>query len=112
MFAAISPEEVHRHLKDGTATLADLRDAESRAAGAIPSSIHLTDRNLPNFIVAADKDQPLIVYCYHGNMSHSTARMLAGQGFRQVYSMTGGFAAWSTQFPALCTVPPDATATD
>ena len=105
MFTTISPDEARLLLEAGAATLADLRDAESRAAGHIPTSIHLTDQTLAAFVANADRDRLVILYCYHGNMSQSAARLLDRQGFRQVYSMTGGFAAWRTQFPAQCTTP-------
>ena len=105
MFTAISPDEARRLLEDGTATLVDLRDAESRVAGHIASSIHLTDQTLAAFVATADRDRPVILYCYHGNMSQSAARLLDRQGFHQVYSMTGGYAAWRTQFSSQCTIP-------
>jgi len=34
------------------------------------------------------------VVCYHGISSQSAAAYLAEQGFRDTYSLDGGFEAW------------------
>lgn len=37
--------------------------------------------------------------CYHGISSRGAAQFLIGQGFESVYSVDGGFEAWSKTFP-------------
>ena len=37
------------------------------------------------------------MYCYHGNSSLGGAAHLLSKGFEEVYSMSGGFAAWGDQ---------------
>jgi thiosulfate sulfurtransferase len=92
--------------------LVDIRAPEDRDAGHIPGSTHLTSESLQSFIAEVDKEKPLIVYCYHGNISQSAGRYLVQQGFRQVYSMNGGFKEWSAKFPDLSVLPADAPSTD
>jgi thiosulfate sulfurtransferase len=46
------------------------------------------------YIESTDKEKPLVVCCYHGNSSRGAAEYFSQQGFKEVYSMTGGFAAW------------------
>jgi thiosulfate sulfurtransferase len=50
------------------------------------------------FLAAADRDQPLLVYCYHGNSSQGAADYFFNQGFEDVYSMDGGYEAWRLKY--------------
>ena len=62
--------------------------------------VHTVDRTFDvetfkqSYIEKTDKETPLVVCCYHGNSSRGAAEYLSQQGFKQVYSMTGGFDAW------------------
>jgi thiosulfate sulfurtransferase len=76
------------------ATVVDIRDPQSFAAGHIPGAHRLDNQNLAAFLAASDRTQPLIVCCYHGHSSQNAADFLAGQGYREVYSLDGGFEAW------------------
>lgn len=42
-----------------------------------------------------DKDAPVVLYCRSGPMSVRAATALVGLGFTHVYSLEGGFNAWS-----------------
>ncbi len=97
-FKRIGAEQALKLRNDGGG-IVDIRDAHSFAEGHIPGSTHLDNHSLPDFIAAADLDQPLIVSCYHGHSSQSAAAYLAHQGFSDVYSLDGGFEGWRTQFP-------------
>lgn len=41
-----------------------------------------------------DPDQPVLVYCAIGGRSRAAAQYLNGQGFNQVYNLSGGIKAW------------------
>lgn len=86
-------------LREQGAAVVDIRDPESFARMHISGSLHLDNHSLPDFIRAADLDQPLLVVCYHGNSSQSAAAYLVGQGFAEVYSLDGGIQAWQASFP-------------
>lgn len=97
-FKRISPEQAQA-LRSQGGVVVDIRDAQSYANGHITGSAHLDNHSLPDFIAAADLDQPLIVTCYHGNSSQSAAAYLVSQGFSDVYSLDGGFELWRQTFP-------------
>ena len=80
----------------------DIRDEQSYANGHVSSALHLDNSNVQPFVENADTSKPLLVYCYHGNMSQSAGAYLAEKGFDQVYSLDGGFAEWSAKFPDDC----------
>ncbi|TVQ72171.1 MAG: thiosulfate sulfurtransferase GlpE [Oceanospirillales bacterium] len=89
-------------LIDEGATVVDIRDANSFANSHIKTAHNLNNDNLPVFLQQADRQNPLIVCCYHGISSQSAAGFLIGQGFTDVYSLDGGFEQWRLQFPEHC----------
>ncbi|MFY9179671.1 MAG: thiosulfate sulfurtransferase GlpE [Venatoribacter sp.] len=84
------------------ANIADIRDALSFQAGHIRSAKRVDNSNLNEFMAQADKNQPLIVCCYHGSSSVSAAQFFDGQGYEQVYSLEGGYEMWKLAYPELC----------
>ncbi len=100
-FTQISVEDAKQILEQEDTIIIDIRDDASYKAGHIPGAQHITNDNVETFIKTADLDNPVIVYCYHGNSSQGAADFLSQQGFNTVYSMMGGYSAWS-QKSGLC----------
>ena len=59
--------------------------------------LNIQQDNIEEFLSSADREKPLIVYCYHGNASQGAADYFSEQGFVEVYSMDGGYEAWRTR---------------
>lgn len=74
--------------------IVDVRDEQSFVAGHIEGALHLDNTSVQEFLLHSDPDRPLLVYCYHGNMSQGAAAYFAEQGFAEAYSLDGGFEAW------------------
>lgn len=74
--------------------LVDIRDSESYNQNHVSGALHLNQNNLSGFISDTAKDIPVLVMCYHGNSSQIAAQFLTEQGFKDVYSIDGGFEAW------------------
>lgn len=75
----------------------DIRDQAAYAAGHIPGAQLLSAEMLPS-ISFEMKARPVLVCCYHGVSSQAAANFLASQGFADVYSIIGGYTAWSEQY--------------
>ena len=99
-FKEIGTHQTKEKADAGEANIVDIRDPGSYAMGHIPGAQHISDANVANFVANTDKGKPLIVYCYHGQSSQGAAAYFAQQGFREVYSMAGGFEAWNYVFPS------------
>jgi len=76
--------------------IVDVRDEDSFQAAHIDGALHLDNTTLAEFMETAEQDKPLLVYCYHGNMSQGAAAYFSEQGFSEAYSLDGGFEAWRT----------------
>ena len=95
-YKRISVDEAKGMMASGDVTVIDVRDPGSFHSGAIEGAIHVSDENIKDFIADTDKSQPLLVCCYHGNMSQGAADYFSEQGFADTYSIDGGFEAWRT----------------
>ena len=93
-YKRISVDEARAMIASGAITLVDVRDPDSFRAGAINGAVHVTDENVQTFIADADKAIPLLVCCYHGNMSQGAADYFSEQGFAATFSIDGGYEAW------------------
>ena len=101
-YSRLSADTAKEMIASKTVTIVDIRDQKSYAAGHISNAAHLDNASLQHFIDEADLTAPLIVCCYHGNMSQSAGAFLAERGFDEVYSLDGGFTQWAMRFPESC----------
>jgi thiosulfate sulfurtransferase len=97
-YKRISIDEAKALIDKGGVTLADVRDADSYRAGRIENAILVQHETIDEFLAIADKSEPLIIYCYHGNSSQGAANYFDGLGFDEVYSVDGGFEAWRSKY--------------
>jgi len=93
-FKEISVEEASKKLESGKAAFVDVRDPASYEAAHVPGALQLNDANVQDFITKTDKTKPIVVYCYHGHTSQGAAAYFMEQGFKEVYSVIGGFERW------------------
>ena len=101
----ISVDDADQMIAMREVRIVDIRDPDSYAACHIEQAEHLDQDRLSEFIAASDTEIPVIVCCYQGNLSQSAAALLTEQGFREVYSLDGGFAAWAARYPDACEPP-------
>jgi len=99
MFKHMNVSELLDLLENDTTTIVDIRDPASFEQGHIPNSSRLDNSNVAQFIADTNKDNTVVVCCYHGNSSQSAAQFLAEQGFSDVYSLDGGFTMWQSLYP-------------
>lgn len=83
----------------GDLTIADIRDMQSYFEAHIPGAVSVNEENVQDFIKMADKNKPLVCYCYHGISSQGAAQFFKQSGFSEVYSIQGGFEEWRGLFP-------------
>lgn len=98
-FKRITIEEVNRLQEQQTLNVIDIRDPQAFAAGHMPNAVNINNQNATDYIENTDKETPLIVVCYHGHSSQPAAQYFAAQGFKDVYSMDGGFEVWKLNNP-------------
>ncbi len=93
-FARVSVETARDLMRREAILVLDTRDAASYANARIGAAIRVSDANIEEIIGRTPKDRRVLIYCHHGNASQIIAQTFADFGFREVYSMDGGFEAW------------------
>lgn len=79
------------------AVLIDVRDSKdylkARIKGAINIDFPVTEKYFgkPDAIAI---DRSLFIYCYAGNRSRKAAVVFYNHGYRNIYSLKGGFISW------------------
>ena len=93
-FTRIDATEAQRLISEETAQIVDIRDRNSFEQGHIQDATHLDNETVQSYVNSADKTKPLIVCCYHGNMSQGAAEYFNNMGFDRTYSLDGGYSNW------------------
>jgi rhodanese-related sulfurtransferase len=93
----IGPDELRRMQQSGEDfTLLDVRERDEQDKGIIPGAVSLPRGILEVNIdkITADKDRKLVLYCGGGGRSALAALNLKKMGFRNVFSLAGGYRDW------------------
>jgi thiosulfate sulfurtransferase len=101
MFKHISPQQLKEKIDSEILTIVDVRDANSYQSGHISNALLLDNTNVAEIVANSNHDQDIVVCCYHGNSSQGAAQYLFEQGFKNAYSLDGGFEVWKIAFPNL-----------
>jgi len=107
MIKQLSPEEAEQIVSSGDLVIIDVRDDESFKRGHIKNARQLSVADMKSFCQDTPKNQPILVYCYHGISSQAVAQYLQDQGFFTVYSLIGGFEKWQTHHHPASDQPPE-----
>ncbi len=94
MIKQLSVQEGRELIAKGNVVIIDVRDDDSYRLGHIEGAVQLSIADMREFCFTTPKNQPILVYCYHGISSQSVAQHLQDQGFLVVYSLSGGFEKW------------------
>jgi rhodanese-related sulfurtransferase len=75
--------------------LVDMRTPDETAFGTIPGAMTLTQELVRQMHEEWPKDTKVVLYCQRGMRSADGAAYLAGHGFTNVWSLSGGVDAWT-----------------
>ena len=96
-FKFIEPDQAIDKISNERSIVVDIRDKDSFDQGHIDGALNLSNNNIDNFVSDTEKNQSIIVCCYHGNSSQRAAQFLTDRGFKNVYSLNGGYEQWKSQ---------------
>lgn len=92
----IDIKAVQKLLNDSAVSIIDVREDSEWLAGHLPNATHLCkgiiERDIEN--VVTDDTKKIVVYCGGGSRSALVADNLQKMGYKNVWSMIGGFRAW------------------
>jgi len=88
----IDPSELDRQ---PDALLIDVREDHEWAEGHLPGAVHYPLSLLLEQVPELPDHDRYIAYCAHGIRSETAARLFTEAGYRNVYSLSGGLAAFA-----------------
>jgi len=99
-FQRIDVQRAEALFERGDLAVLDVRDAGSFDQSHIDGAEHVTSANLSAVLGATAKTRPVLIYCYHGNVSREYGQIFSDFGFSKIYSLDGGYEAWRSRSPA------------
>jgi rhodanese-related sulfurtransferase len=95
MLQAITPDAAARLLRDGSATLVDVREPDEHARERIPGARNLPLSRLEEIEQVVPPGRPVLFHCRSGARTRdNAARLAAKAGLRAAYVVEGGLDAW------------------
>jgi rhodanese-related sulfurtransferase len=95
MLNTITPEEAARLLREGGATLIDVREADEHARERIPGARSMPLSRLEEAELAVHQGKPVLFHCRSGARTAGNAdRLAAKAGLCEAYVVEGGLDAW------------------
>ena len=92
----VNNAEATQLLNRRNAVLLDVREPKEFEGGRLPTAIHIPLSQLAARVSELGKlvARPIVAYCDSGRKSRMAAGTLAKAGFKEIYSLQGGIAAW------------------
>ncbi|MDH5835071.1 Grx4 family monothiol glutaredoxin [Luteimonas kalidii] len=90
----LTPAEADAKVRTGEVMLVDVRPPEERAIASVPVAYRTFDEGR-GAIEALPKDTAIAFLCHGGGRSGQAAEEFRALGFRNVFNVEGGIAAWS-----------------
>ena len=93
----LSPEEAKEFMAFRSSEeyqLLDVRQPGEYEGEHLPGARLIPLKQLADGLKDLDKDKPVLVYCAVGGRSRAAAQFLSGQGFKEVYNISGGIKKW------------------
>lgn len=94
-FQTLSVTDAVKLISETQPLLLDCRKMQDYRQGHIENAMHAHDGLTESLLKRGDKQRNLLIYCYTGHSSEHLAELFGSFGFRNVYSLDGGYAAWS-----------------
>ncbi len=96
------PDALAGMLSAGSITALDVRSDAEWASGHIKEAVHAYVGELERHISAVPREKPVACICSTGLRASLAASILLRAGFKEVYNVLGGMAAWKAKdYPLL-----------
>lgn len=94
--APVSPSRATRLSNSEDAVFVDVRAKKNYDQGHLPAARHVPAREIDQYLKQLEKlrERPLVLYDDGGVEAERAAKVLARNGFGQLYALQGGLPAW------------------
>lgn len=96
-FGTLTPVELSERLARGDRLqVIDVREPIELEIAPMPGALSIPLGTLPGRVDELDREVSIVVVCHHGIRSASACSWLAREGYVNVFNLSGGIDAWST----------------
>jgi hydroxyacylglutathione hydrolase len=89
----MNAHQAHQALQEGAVPF-DVREQREFESGHIPGSIHIPLGSLESHLDRLPRENPILVYCGHGERSATDLSLLERAGFGPLLNLDGGIGDW------------------
>jgi rhodanese-related sulfurtransferase len=95
-FHDVKVAEFEKLANTGKGTILDVRTPKEYAEGHVNGSVNINyfDKDFKGQVGKLDSTKPVYVYCHSGGRSSKAMNIMKSKGFKTIYNLTGGYAAW------------------
>ncbi|MCM3122363.1 MULTISPECIES: rhodanese-like domain-containing protein [unclassified Mesobacillus] len=93
-YTDVSVDKAKELIDSGEVQVLDVRTPDEFAAGHIPGAKLVPLQVIESMLSELDQDEKYLVVCRSGNRSTQASGILAENGFKNIYNMTGGLNEW------------------
>jgi thiosulfate sulfurtransferase len=93
-YKKISVADSEKLIKESHPLILDCRGLQDYKTGHLEDALHVHEGLKESLVKRGDKQRSLLIYCYYGHASEHLAEFFADFGFKDVYSLQGGYASW------------------
>ena len=100
-YKTISVEDSETLITEVKPMILDCRDLKDYRQGHLDGALHIHEGLKESLIKKGDKERSLLIYCYYGHASEHLAEFFSDFGFKDVYSLAGGYSSWKDKHQAV-----------
>ncbi len=93
-YQTISIADSKNLIEKSSPMILDCRDVKDYKAGHLEGALHVHEGLKDSLVKRGDKQRSLLIYCYYGHASEHLAEFFSDFGFKDVYSLEGGYSSW------------------
>lgn len=95
----VSPQRAVQLINRDGAVVVDVRGVAEFSSGHIVGAINVPENTLAQGakVLEKDRDKPLLLCCAAGMVSARAGRTLKKLGYRKLFALKGGIAAWQQE---------------
>jgi thiosulfate sulfurtransferase len=93
-YKIISIADSEELIEQSKPMILDCRDLQAYRLEHLEGALHVHEGLKDSLVTRGDKQRSLLIYCYHGHASEHLAEFFSDFGFKDVYSLEGGYSSW------------------
>ena len=93
-YKTISIADSEKLIKEAKPMILDCRELKDYRVGHLEDALHVHEGLKHSLVKRGNKQRSLLIYCYYGHASEHLAGFFSDFGFKDVYSLQGGYSGW------------------